>query len=200
MFALTLRSIKIHCIVAFNGSGVLMKRKLKDCRTFATSELSAMESNLKLFLEKFGINIAERSFKYFSSPESMIKSFKACEFDAIAIWEPYFTMLKNEFDYIEFKDVIGDYPCCSLASNVHFYESSKDIVLGFIEKLKVYAERFDKEDASKLTARKMGFDEKLVLKSFNSYKFSADLNRDNFRFLENYGLKLTDECVKRIIA
>jgi len=198
MFALTLRSIKIHCVVAFNGSGVLMKRNLKDCRTFATSELSAMESNLKLFLEKSGFSLSELSFKYFSSPESMIKRFEGCEFDAIAIWEPYFTMLKDGFEHMEFREVIGDYPCCSLASNVQFYEAQRDLLERFIEKLKGYAEGFDEGKASKIIAEKMGFDESLVLKSFENYKFSAELSRDTFRFLENYGLKLTDEIVKKI--
>ncbi len=198
MFALTLRSIRIHCVVAYNGSGILMKRRLEECRTFATSELSAMESNLKLFLERLGFNISELSFKYFSSPESMISCFKGCEFDAIAIWEPYFTMLKDEFEHMEFKEIIGEYPCCSLASNVQFYEAQKDLLEDFIGRLKRYAKGFDEVKASELIAKKMGFDENIVLKSFENYRFSAELSKDTFRFLENYGLKLTGEIIKRI--
>ncbi len=200
MFALTLRSIKIHCIVAFNGSGVVMKRDLKECKTFATSELSAMESNLKLFLEKLGFKISELSFKYVHSPENMIKSFKACEFDAIAIWEPYFTMLKDRFKHMEFREIIGDYPCCSLASNVKFYKSQRDLLEEFLEKLKRFAENFDRDRASKLMADVMGFSRRVVLKSFNNYKFSAELNEKDFRFLENYGLKLTNESIRKIAA
>lgn len=198
MFALTLRSIKIHCVVAFNGSGVLMKRKLEECRTFATSELSAMESNLKLFLERLGFDMSKASFRYLSSPESMIERFKGCEFDAMAIWEPYFTMLKDEFDHMEFREVVGDYPCCSLASNVQFYEAQRKLLDEFIERLERYAKRFDKRKASKLIVERMGFDDRIVLKSFKSYRFSAELSRESFRFLENYGLKLTDEIIKKI--
>ncbi len=200
MFALTLRSIRIHCIVAFNGSGVLMKRRLEDCKTFATSELSAMECNLKLFLERCGFDLSELSFKYVHSPNSMIERFELCEFDAMAIWEPYFTMLRERFEHVEFREVIGDYPCCSLASNVRFYEKRRDALETFIRKLRTYAEEFDEERASRVTAKLMGFDRDLVVKSFRSYRFSAELRREDFRFLENYGLKLTEEIIGKITA
>ncbi len=200
LFALTLRSIKIHCIVAMNGSGVLMKKRIEDCEVFATSELSAMESNLKLFLEKFGTDISEVSFRYILNPESMIERFRSCEFDAVAIWEPYFTMLKEKFEHIEFRDVIGDFPCCSLSSSVQFYRNSKDLIEKFIKTLKRVARSFDAEKASELISEKMGFDAELVRRSFESYKFMADLKFEHFEFLENYGLKLTKEAVRSIIA
>ncbi len=200
MFALTLRSIKIHCVVAMNGSGVLMKKGLEDCEVFATSELSAMESNLKLFLERSGIDLADVSFRYQPNPESMIKRFESCEFDAVAIWEPYFTMLKEKYEHIEFKEAIGDFPCCSLSSNVQFYKSRRDSLEKFIETLKRFAKGFDEKRASELIAEKMEFDVKLVRKSFESYEFLADLKFEHFEFLENYGLKLTKEAVKSITA
>ena len=203
MFALLLKSIKIHCIVAYNGSGVILKKNLKDCRVFATSELSAMESNLKLFLERSGMDISKLSFKYPSTPENMIESFRNCEFDAMAIWEPYFTMMNSKYEHIEFKEAIGDFPCCSLASNVEFYESRGDTLKEYLEELRRATEELEREskrrDASKIIAKKIGFNQKLVLKSFDSYVFSAELTRDVFRFLENYGLKLTEESVKKIV-
>jgi len=198
MFALTLRSIKIHCIVAYNGSGVIMKGELESCRKFATSELSAMESNLKLFLEKLGFDLSKLTFKYFSSPESMVELFRACEFDAMAIWEPYFTSLKEEFEHIEFREIIGDFPCCSLASNVQFYDKRRKFVKDFLERLKEYAKEFDRRKASKIIAELMGFEQETIVKSFDSYIFSANLSLDSFRFLERYGLKLTEEIVKKI--
>ncbi len=190
LFALTLRSIRIHRIVAYNGSGVVMKEDIKRCKRFATSELSAMESNLKLFLERLGILDVE--FKYFSSPETMIDRFRKCEFDAMAIWEPYFTMM--DYYKIEFREVIGDFPCCSLASNVQFQD--RGLLESFLNKLEGYAKDFDRRKGARIVARVMGFDEDIVLKSFDSYCFSAD--PCDFEFLENYGLKLTDEIVRKI--
>jgi len=197
MFALTLRSIRIHCIVAYNGSGVVMKKELGRCRSFGTSELSAMESNLKLFLERLGLDINRLTFKYFSSPESMVKLFKACEFDAVAIWEPYFTSLKGKYDWIEFREVIGDFPCCSLASNVRFYEERRDVVRNFVEGLRSYTE-FDERRGARIVSEVMGFEEETVARSFESYRFSAELKQESFRFLERYGLKLTEETIKKI--
>lgn len=191
LFALTLRSIRIHRIVAYNGSGVVMKKELKVCKSFATSELSAMESNLKLFLDRIGVS--DVKFKYFSSPESMMDGFRRCEFDAMAIWEPYFTMMKD-YPRMEFKEIIGDFPCCSIASNVQFTE--EDLLESFLRSLKGYAKEFDKKKGAEIVSRIMGFDEAIVLESFDSYRFSAD--PCDFEFLENYGLKLTKETIERI--
>jgi len=38
LFALTLRSIKIHCVVAYNGSGLVMKKGVEKCRRFGEDE------------------------------------------------------------------------------------------------------------------------------------------------------------------
>ncbi len=198
LFALTLRSIKIHCIVAYNGSGVAMKRDVKSCKVFATSELSAMESNLKLFLERIGVEVSGLKFKYFSSPDRMIEGFKGCEFDALAIWEPYFTKLRERYRCVEFREVIGDYPCCTLASNSGFLESRIKDVRRLISRIRRYAKGMDEEEASNVVSERMGFERELVLKSFESYKFCARMKLKDFRFLENYGIKLTEEFVKKI--
>jgi len=200
LFALLLKSIKIHCIAAYNGSGVVLKKSLEKAETFATSELSAMESNLKLFLEQSGLNVTDLTFKYFSSPEDMIEKFSSCEVDALAIWEPYFTALKRKYKCVEFREIIGNFPCCSLASNIMFYRHNRSILKEYLDGLKSCVEEIEekKSYAAKLVAEKMGFDENLVMKSFDSYIFSASLNKEDFEYLEKYGLKLTKESMKRI--
>lgn len=202
LFALLLKSIKIHCIAAYNGSGVVLKRSLEKAETFATSELSAMESNLKLFLEQFGLNVADLTFKYFASPEDMIEKFSSCEVDALAIWEPYFTALKSKYKCVEFREIIGDFPCCSLASNILFYRHNRSILKEYLDGLKKSVEEIEekKEYAAKLVANKMGFNEKLVMKSFDSYMFSASLSKEDFEYLEKYGIKLTKESMKKILG
>lgn len=202
LFALLLKSIKIHCIAAYNGSGIVLKRSLEKAETFATSELSAMESNLKLFLEQFGLNVADLTFKYFASPEDMIEKFSSCEVDALAIWEPYFTALKSKYKCVEFREIIGDFPCCSLASNILFYRHNRSILKEYLDGLKKSVEEIEekKEYAAKLVANKMGFNEKLVMKSFDSYMFSASLSKEDFEYLEKYGIKLTKESMKKILG
>ncbi len=200
VFALLLKSIKIHRIVAFNGSGIVYKKDLRSCKTFATSEFSAMESNLKLSLEKLGHNLYDLNFRYFNSIGDAIKSFKSCEFDAIAVWEPYFTLLG--YYKIPFRDIIGDYPCCSMASNLEFYKRNKTLIQEFIRCIEDSVELLNYESrrisASKYLAREIGLNWRIVLKSFKSYKFSCKLDFDNFKFLENYGLKLTRNSIKTI--
>jgi len=202
LFALLLKSIKIHCIAAYNGSGVVLKKSLEKAEIFATSELSAMESNLKLFLEQSGLNVTDLTFKYFASPEIMIEKFLSCEVDALAIWEPYFTALRSKYKCIEFREIIGDFPCCSLASNILFYRHNRSILKEYLDGLKKSVEEIEekKEYAAKLVAKKMGFNEKLVVKSFDSYIFSASLSKEDFEYLEKYGIKLTKESMKKILG
>jgi predicted transcriptional regulator len=201
LFALLLKSIKIHCIAAYNGSGIALKGDIREARTFATTELSAMESNLKLFLELLGLNIAGLTFKYFSSPEKMIENLLRCEVDAVAIWEPYFAMLGKKYRCVEFREIIGNFPCCSVASNIRFYQNSKEVLEEYLNELRSCVEEVNrrKEYAAGLVAKKMGFDRKLVLKSLNSYIFSASIKREDVKFLERYGLKLTKESMQRIL-
>ncbi|WP_457549866.1 DUF7343 domain-containing protein [Archaeoglobus sp.] len=194
VFALLLKSMKIHAVVALNGSGIAYKGDLRECKVFATSEFSAMESNLKLALETLGFDIYNLTFRYFDSIDKAINSFKSCEFDAIAIWEPY---LQNFERVLHFKDVVGEYPCCSMASNVEFFrERRKELV----ELKKCIRDSIDEvgEDVAKKIAKLINFDWKLVYRSFDSYKFVCDLNEKYFRFLERYGLKLTQENIKSI--
>lgn len=198
IFALTLKSMKIHRIVALNGSGLAYKKKLKDCKIFATSEFSAMESNLKLFLENFGFDTFKLRFRYFDSIKTAIDGYRSCEFDAIAIWEPYLTYLRS--NKIHFKDVIGDFPCCSMASSLEFYRERKDVVKEFVRVICESIECIEKKKdfIAREMERLIGFDWKVILRSFESYKFVCRLEDRDFRFLDRYGLKLTPENVESI--
>ncbi len=191
VFALLLKSMKIHAVVAMNGSGLVYKGDLRKCRVFATSEFSAMEANLKLVLEKLNFDLYDLTFRYFNSVREAIDSFKSCEHDAMAIWEPYLQTFER---VLHFKDVVGDYPCCSMASNVEFWKAKRDVVvrLGRCVRSSKSFEGEVVEYISDITGVKD------VEKSFESYKFVFDLKESHFRFLENYGIKLTRENIKEI--
>jgi len=196
VFAIILKSMKIHAIVALNGSGIAYKGRLDECKVFATSEFSAMESNLKLALESFGLDIFNLTFRYFDSVENALKNFKSCEYDAIALWEPYLTALKSEKVY--FKDIIGDFPCCSMASSLEFYKERRDVVRDFVRCIRESLHKVEKlkEVMARELSKLIGFNWKIVLRSFESYKFVCKLDESNFRFLERYGLKLTPENIR----
>jgi len=192
LFGLLLKSIKIHAVVAYNGSGVVSRKRIEDTKTFATSELSAMESNLKLFLDRLGI---KGKIRYFNSVERMISAFKYGEFDAVAVWEPYYSFLSG-YKY-EFSEVIGDFPCCSMASNAVFYSSNREEIAKFRKEMENCMEEMSEDDAVKALSL-LGFGTE-VRRAIRSYKFSAGIGKEDIEFLENYGIKLTDENVRVLV-
>ena len=194
LFGLLLKSIKIHAVVAYNGSGVVSRKEIEEARSFATSELSAMESNLRLFIEKKGLEVEK--IRYFSSAERMISAFEQGEFDAVAVWEPYFSKLEG-FKY-EFRDVIGDFPCCSMASNVAFYNLRREKVVEFKREMeRCLKELNDKKAFEALSF--FGFGRDVLEVALKRYKFSAEIGRKDVEFLENYGIKLIGENVEKLI-
>ncbi len=192
LFGLLLKSIKIHAVVAYNGSGVVSRKRIEDARTFATSELSAMESNLKLFLDRLGI---QRKIRYFNSVERMISAFEYGEFDAVAVWEPYYSLLSGH--KYKFSEVIGNFPCCSMASNIAFYRSNKEEIAKFRKKMENCMEKMSEDKAVKALSL-LGFGSE-VRRAINSYKFSARIGKEDIEFLKNYGIKLTDENIRTLV-
>ncbi|AEA47620.1 DUF7343 domain-containing protein [Archaeoglobus veneficus] len=198
LFGLLLKSLKIHAVVAYNGSGVVSRKKIEKARTFATTELSAMENNLKLFLERTGIEAVK--IRYFSSAERMIAAYEQGEFDAIAVWEPYFTLLDG-YKY-EFREVVGEFPCCSMASNANFYSEHKQLVVEFTEKIRACLRSMSEEQAVEVVKR-LGFKEigdECIKGAIKNYRFSAEIDTEDVKYLENYGIKLTEENIRTLIV
>ncbi len=198
MYALVSKSIKIYAGCGFNGSGIVFKKEKPKC--YACSELSTMEMNLKYYLKKMGVDIAKADIRYFKDPERMIKMFLNCEIDAIAIWEPYLTMLRK-FKIVEFKDVIGRYPCCTLAANNKFVELNKNVFKDFIKEYrKCSADIYKKRVASiKIMKKYLGFDDKILKESFGKFDYSSNITMDEIlKNLENFGISLTKAAIDEI--
>jgi predicted transcriptional regulator len=193
MFGLLLKSIKIHAVVAYNGSGIVSKKEIRDAKSFATTELSAMESNLRLFIDELGIHV-ER-IRYFNSVDNMIKNFMECEIDAVAIWEPYFSSLEGI--HYEFRQILGEFPCCSLASNVSFYSTRKKELTSLMEEMKMCLKEMNEEEIVRAHSS-FGFKRDEILKCLNSYRFSAEIGRKDIEFLERYGFKLIGDNIECI--
>jgi len=106
----------------------------------------------------------------------------------------------SNFKKIHFKDVIGDFPCCSMASSLEFYRERKDLVRDLVGVIRESIECLDdkREEAARELSSLIGFNWRIVMKSFDSYKFVCRLDNKDFRFLERYGLKLTPENVRSV--
>ena len=173
LFGCLMKNILIFRIVAFNGSGVVMNKE--HCKRIGTTELSTMELNLKRVNKDW-------KFVYFKDPEIMISSFKDGEIDGIAIWEPYLTMLSKEYDVLMFNEIVGDFPCCSLATNNKFLAKNKNLFDRFLQEF----DKFDEESkVAEELSKYIGFDKKLIEKSFSSFLFNKKAsNREILEFLE----------------
>lgn len=162
-FGILMKNIKIHRIVAKNGSGVVFSNAQSDC--YGCSEVSTMELNLRRYISK---KMEKAQIRYFKSPEAMIQAIE--ELRGIAIWEPYFTKLSDRKTE-RFEDVLGDFVCCSLASNKSFGEENPELLEKFIAEFD--KAKYGREEAKKL-AQLIGFEEEIIYKSFENYDFEVE--------------------------
>ena len=197
--ALVFKSIRIYAGCGFNGSGIVFKSG--DAERYACSELSTMEANLKYYLkEERKLDLSEVDIMYFKSPERLVEAFTSCEVDAIAIWEPYLTTLKD-FKVLEFKEILGRFPCCTLAVNKDFEEEQHGLLEKFLKTYercskKVYEE---KDLAIKLMGKYLGFDESLLRISFGKFEYSSKITIDEIsETLKRFGLVLTKSAIEEI--
>ncbi len=177
-FGILMKNITIVRKVAMNGGGLVFSGVESDY--WGCSEFSAMERNLRKYFELKG----EGKIRYFRSPESMIKSLG--ELKAIAIWEPYFTMLEGKKEL--FSEQLGDYLCCTLAVNNSFAEQNSDLLESFLTEFD--RARVGKKDGEAL-AELIGFPAEIIVKSFESYDFypEQEFKREELKELRFGGLE-----------
>lgn len=195
LFASLMKNIMVFRVVALNGSGIVMRKS--DCKKIGTTELSTMELNLKKVNKNW-------NFVYFKSPERMIESLRDGEVDGIAIWEPYLTELSGEYEVVKFSEIIGDYPCCSLAANLKFVEKNENLFNQFLQEFDIQSKKVDLDNNDTVKAAKelsnyIGFNEKLIKESFSSFIFNHSLtNEEILEFVEKEVL-LRRESIKPLL-
>ncbi len=192
LYALLMKSIKVVSGCGFSGSGLVVRGELKEGKTIASSELSTMETMLKLFLEKKGLKNIKVT--YFKNPENAVESFLRGEIDGISIWEPYLSLLKKKgFNVYHYSDYFGKYPCCALGVNLSFLDLNKNLFYEFLEKFKENTENLEKRkgQAIELMVEVMGFEEKLVRESFGGFVYDYRLTKKQVEeMLNRFGLKV----------
>lgn len=178
-FGILMKNITIVRKVAMNGAGLVFSDIESDY--WGCSEFSTMERNLRKYFELKGM---KGKVRYFRNPESMIKSLG--ELKAIAIWEPYFTMLEKRKEL--FSEQLGDYLCCTLAVNNTFAEQNSDLLENFLKEFD--RAKVGKKDGEVL-AELIGFPSNVVVKSFENYDFypEQEFKREELEELRFGGLE-----------
>ncbi len=194
MFALVYRSIRIVAGCGFRGGGIVTR--VSNPQRFGSSELSTMEYMLRKFAEAKEI---DAQIQYFQSPEAMIKSLNRGEVDALAIWEPYLTILSEKYKVLRFDSEFGEYPCCTLSINTRV-EDKKEI-RNFISRYKNAVNSLPKrrDVAISIESRTLRIKKSDIEKAFDGYTYNWRLDLEYAgQILEDFGIKLTDESKKRI--
>ncbi len=183
LFGVMMKTIKIRCVVAENGSGVVFGES--DNGIFATTEMSAMEMNLRAVRDRFII----RGFRYCQSPECLISSLS--EVEGIAIWEPYFSSLDRE--KIPFRELEGDYPCCTLAFNTEYLRRNSEASEKFVQD-------FERAEINvKKVASLFKFEENDVRKSLRSYRFNPEYElADIAEYMKRGGIEISTESLSAV--
>ncbi len=182
LFGIMMKNIRIFDVVAENGSGIVFG---EGNGSFGTTEMSAMEINLKAVRDKISI----RQIEYYSSPEKMIEDLSRLE--GIAIWEPYISMVENEKIY--FRDIIGDTPCCTIAANEIAIKKKEEGINELLDKLKKCKIDFKK------VSNTLGFNEKLIKNSVRNYNFNPDYSLGEIlRHLKRGGIDLSRESLVKL--
>lgn len=193
LYGLLMRSVKIVAGCGFGGSGLAVRKGLKDGIKIGSSELSTMETMLKLFLEKKGL-IEKVNVVYFRNPENMVDSLLSGEIDALSVWEPYLTLLERRgFKIYRYRNYFGNYPCCSLGVNLEFLELNREIFDNFVRRYKKNTERLEekKEEAIKIMQDLFGFERELIEHSFEGYVYDYKLEKEKIdEALSRFGLRV----------
>ncbi len=193
LFALVYRTLRINAGCGYNGGGLIIRKKGD---IFGSSELSTMEYNLYRYMERKGIHGVVR---HFSSPERMIRALEKDEVHAIAIWEPYLTRLSKKYKMLRFEELFGDYPCCTLASNIAVENTEE-----FASFLRYYRKAFHmieerKEELIKLESKLFKISQRDIREAFYGFKYSFELSIELAReTLQSFGLKLSEDSERKI--
>ena len=202
LFGILHKNIRIVRKVAEGGSGIVYGDTSNG--VFGTTEMSTMEMNIKKVREVFNV----RQLRYFRSPENMVKSFLEGELEGIAIWEPHLTWLeKKGYRVMPFSQLIGSFPCCSLAANVDALRINSELIEEFLLRYDSIVGEVSQELSPEIMqkyaadiAEILGVEVGLAGESLKRYRFNGKLQAENVaEFLRKWGMNVSVESLKEII-
>ncbi|MGC9193357.1 MAG: ArsR family transcriptional regulator [Thermoplasmata archaeon] len=179
-----LHIIDDHLVVAAacarGGSGIAYHKKNGD---IGSTMFSTMDLKSRIYAD-FNVD----KIRYFDSPEDLIKNFQDKKLNAIAIWEPYFSMLNSKN-----KKIIGaDKICCgAMILKDSINRSIRQFLNRFIENSALLNTGKRRDLAAKLMHEKLEIDANIILESMKNYNFDTSITeKDLTNIINNFGIKV----------
>lgn len=193
-------NIRIYSGLASGGSGIVFQDQWERNALLSTEVSSMITMSLKIS----GNNMDE--IQTFDDPADGLKRFIGERYRSITIWEPYLTMLEERIvpsKIIRYRDILGNFPCCSMATTDSFADVDSELFNSIIPKFmnnKItgleHKEWFAK--AVNIIAENLGIDTLTVEKSLKSYDFS-DKKIDRNQIV-NLGISLSKRQEEEIFT
>lgn len=190
--ALLAIDLKICSGLSSGGSGIIFERNWKKNALLSTEVSSMISLSLRA-----GDSDVPDEIESFANPVDGSSRFLKEKYRAIAIWEPYFTIIKEEMKpdrVIDYTDVLDGFPCCSIATTKTFWTENRDPFRSAIPKfLKDEITGFEHKKwlakAVGIVAETLGMKSEIIEKSLQSYNFSDKKIRREM--LANMGISLS---------
>ncbi len=173
---------------AKGGSGIIYSKKHGPT---GSTMLSTMDFQSKLQGKELEPII------YFESPESMVSSLKNNSVNAIMIWEPFITLLHDEYK----TEMNEKEYCCSIISfKNQLTKKHYDFLKSFKKSTEELADGKRWDEASKLLSKLLNIDENIIRDSFKSYIFEWKIElSDVERIIKNFGIETHQHKIKNFI-
>lgn len=179
-----LHIIDEHLVVAAacarGGSGIVYHRNKG---AIGSTMFSTMDLKSRIYSD---FNVEK--IKYFDSPEDLIENFKLEKVNAIAIWEPYFTLLncKNK------KVIEEDKICCgAMILRESINKDIEEFLIKFNENSACLRAEKRWELAVDLMRKNLKVDRQILLESLKNYKFDTSITKsDLIDTIKNFDIKV----------
>ncbi len=173
--ALLTIDLKIFSGISSGGSGIIFEKEWKKNALLST-EVSSM---ISLSLRAEGSDVPDE-IETFSNPEDGSHRFLNGKYRAIAIWEPYFSILKDEVKperVVSYTEVLDGFPCCSIATTKTFWtENRGQFEIEIPKFLNNEVTGFENSEylqkAIGIVSENLDINRDLIEKSLHSYNFS----------------------------
>lgn len=184
--------------LASGGSGILSHTSGREA--ILSTELSSM---ISLASENAGVDLPEEIVSY-DDPVKAVEDYISGKFSMIAIWEPYFSFLKEKPGnavVLDYHDVLGDFPCCCVAVNREYYSLKKDLCESwaseYFRTARDVAPNSDGfREAVEMVSEGTGMKLEIVEKSLGTYEFTH--NRIGLGELKRLGINLSSRQVEEL--
>lgn len=168
---------------ARGGSGIVYHKQSGD---IGSTMFSTMDLKSRIYS---GYHVEK--IRYFDSPEEMISNFRDNKINALAIWEPYYSMLKGKN-----KKILepGKICCGALLLRDSINEHAKLFLDRFKENSRLLKEGKRWTEAAELMRKKLKVSKKIILESLKNYNFDTMVSEKDIRdAIDNFGIKVPEK-------